>query len=70
MHVLLLTTAYKNKFTPVNSLFFYDQAKALSNYGFKVGVICSMPITFSNILRSKKFPSKLFCENALLMKIK
>ena len=55
MHVLLLTTAYKNKFNPVNSLFFYDQAKALSNYGFKVGVICSMPITFSNILRSRRF---------------
>ena len=29
MHVLLLTSAYKNKFNPINALFFYDQAKAL-----------------------------------------
>jgi glycosyltransferase involved in cell wall biosynthesis len=55
MHVLLLTTAYKNKFNPVNALFFYDQAKALLNNGCKVGVICPMPITFTNILKSKRF---------------
>tara|TARA_B100000886_G_C20425790_1_gene493914 strand:+ start:216 stop:1346 length:1131 start_codon:yes stop_codon:yes gene_type:complete len=55
MHVLLLTTAYKNKFNHVNSLFFYDQAKALLNNGCKVGVICPIPITFNNILKSKRF---------------
>ena len=55
MHVLLLTSAYKNKFNPINALFFYDQARALLNNGFKVGVICPMPITFVNILKSKRF---------------
>ena len=55
MHVLLLTTAYKNKFNPVNSLFFYDQAKALLNNGCKVGVISPIPITFNTILKSKRF---------------
>ena len=53
MHVLLLTSAYKNKFNPINALFFYDQARALLNNRFKVGVICPMPITFVNILKSK-----------------
>ena len=55
MHVLLLTTAYKNKFNHVNSLFFYDQAKALLNNGCKVGVISPIPITFNTILKSKRF---------------
>ena len=55
MHVLLITTAYKSKFNPLNSLFFYDQAKALLSNGCKVGVICPLPITFPNILKSKRF---------------
>ena len=55
MHVLLLTTAYKNKFNPIHSLFFFDQAKALLSNGCKVGVICPMPITFLNIWKSKRF---------------
>lgn len=55
MHVLLITTAYKNKFNPVNSLFYFDQAKALLSNGCKVGVICPMPITIPNILKSKRF---------------
>ena len=39
MHILLITSAYKSKFNPVNALFFRDQALALKNSGNQVGVI-------------------------------
>jgi L-malate glycosyltransferase len=67
MHVLLITTAYKNKYNPVNSLFFYDQAKALINNGCQVGVICPIPITFATIWKRKKinFTDEFYDDNGI-----
>ena len=55
MHILLITSAYKSKFNPVNALFFRDQALALKNNGNQVGVICALPVSFKTILKERIF---------------
>ena len=53
MHILLITSAYKSNFNPVNALFFRDQALALSKRGHKVGVLCALPISLKTTLKEK-----------------
>ncbi len=55
MHILLITSAYKSKFNPVNALFFRDQALALKNSGNQVGVICALPVSFKTIIKEHLF---------------
>ena len=54
MHILLVTSAYKSKFNPVNALFFRDQAKALRKGGNQVGLICALPISLKTVMREKE----------------
>lgn len=58
MHVLLLTISYKSKFNPLSAPFFRDQALALKNNGFEVGVLCALPVSFKSIWRNKLFSFK------------
>ncbi|MAD50435.1 MAG: glycosyl transferase family 1 [Flavobacteriales bacterium] len=55
MHVLLLTISYKSKFNPLSAPFFRDQALALKNNGFEVGVLCALPVSFKSIWKNKLF---------------
>ena len=54
MHILLVTSAYKSEFNPVNALFFRDQAKALQKGGNQVGLICALPISLKTVKSEKK----------------
>ena len=54
MHILLVTSAYKSKFNPVNALFFRDQAKALRKGGNQVGLICALPISLKTVMKEKE----------------
>ena len=54
MHILLVTSAYKSKFNPVNALFFRDQAKALRKGGNQVGIICALPISLKTVMKEKE----------------
>ena len=53
MHILLVTSAYKSKFNPVNALFFRDQAKALRKGGNQVGLICALPVSIKTVMKEK-----------------
>ena len=54
MHILLVTSAYKSKFNPVNALFFRDQAKALKKGGNQVGLICALPVSIKTVIKEKQ----------------
>lgn len=54
MRILLVTSAYKSEFNPVNALFFRDQAKALQKGGNQVGLICALPISLKTVMNEKK----------------
>ena len=58
MHILLVTSAYKSKFNPVNALFFRDQAKALRKGGNQVGLICALPISLKTVMKEKEINSQ------------
>ena len=55
MHVLLLTVSYKSIFNPLSALFFRDQALALKKNGYKVGVVCSLPVSVKSLWKNKLF---------------
>ena len=54
MHVLLVTSAYKSRFNPVNALFFRDQAIALRKGGNQVGLICALPVSLKTVMKEKE----------------
>ena len=53
MHILLLTVSYKSSFNQHSAPFFRDQAIALKENGFRVGVICALPISFKSIFKNR-----------------
>jgi glycosyltransferase involved in cell wall biosynthesis len=45
MHILVIPSAYPSKHSPISSIFFHHQARALKRQGFKVGVIAPILIS-------------------------
>ena len=64
MHILLLTVSYKSSFNQ-HSAPFRDQAIALKENGFRVGVICALPISFKSIFKNRLLSFK---QSHMLMK--
>jgi glycosyltransferase involved in cell wall biosynthesis len=54
MHVLLLPISYPNSYNRQSHVFFEEQARALSAYGIKVGVLAIIPISLQKIWNEKR----------------
>lgn len=54
MHVLIISNGYPTNYSPLDGIFYKDQAEALSSNGFKVGFIAINPVSIKSILQQKK----------------
>lgn len=51
MHILLLVIGLPSTYSPLEGIFFLDQAKALAKYGHQTGIISINPVSLKDILR-------------------
>lgn len=51
MHVLLLVIGLPSRYSPLEGIFFLDQAKALAKYGHRAGIISINPVSLKHILQ-------------------
>ena len=54
-HILILPSSYASVYNLVSAPFFRDQALALKKQGHKVGVLCSLPISFKKVFLQIRF---------------